>query len=232
MTESLQKFKAVLFDLDGTLIEFKFPIKESRLAMFDFLKRNGYEVDHFTDHMKTQDMIDDAESQWSRSERLKEQHTFADLRLSLFRILDDFEFESIKISKPLPGCLETIKKISAAGILIGIVTNSGRLPVTSVISDYGYLPYMEVVITRNDTSRMKPRPDGLLDAAKLLELEPKDILYVGDSFLDIEAARQAGIKCVSIPTGLYTSETLRKLSPDFVMETMQDLEKFVLSNQS
>ena len=79
---------------------------------------------------------------------------------------------------------------------------------------------------------MKPRPDGLLDAAKLLELEPKDILYVGDSVLDIEAARQAGIKCVSIPTGLYTSETLRKLSPDFVMDTMQDLEEFVLSNQS
>ncbi len=232
MSESSQKFKAVLFDLDGTLIEFKFPIKESRLAMFNFLKRNGYEVDHYTDHMRTQDMIDDVENQWSASERLKEQHTFADLKLSLYRILDDFEFESIKLSKPLPGCLETIKKLSATGIQIGIVTNSGRLPVISVISDYGYFPYMEVVITRNDTSRMKPRPDGLLDAVKLLELEPKDVLYVGDSVLDIEAARDAGIKCASIPTGLYSSETLQKLSPDFVLGTMQDLEKFVLPNRS
>ena len=47
--------------------------------MFDFLKRNEYKVDHFTDHMRTQDLLDDAETQWTGSERLKEQHTFADL---------------------------------------------------------------------------------------------------------------------------------------------------------
>jgi len=122
-------------------------------------------------------MIDDAENQWSRSERLKEQHTFADLKLSLFRILDDFEFESIKLSKPLPGCLETIKKISAVGIQIGIVTNSGRLPVTSILSDYGYLPYMEVVITRNDTSRMKPVRMDCWMQLNFLNLNPK-IFYM------------------------------------------------------
>ena len=152
--------------------------------------------------------------------------------MSLFRILDDFEFESAKLSRPLPGCLETIKKINDAGIQTGIVTNSGRAPVISVLSDYGYLPFMEVVITRNDTARMKPRPDGLLDALKLLELESKDVLYVGDSILDVEAARKAGIKCASIPTGIHPVETLRKLSPDFVLESMQDTEKLVLSNRS
>ena len=232
MTEHHEKFKAVLFDLDGTLIEFKFPVRESRIAMFDFLRRNGYNVEHFNDDMRTQDLIDEAEIQWSRSEKLKGLHTFVDLRESLFRILDDFEFESIGSSKPLPGCLNTLRKISETGLTMGLVTNSGRAPVISILSDYGFLPYMEVVITRNEMTRMKPSPDGLLEATRLLQLEPSDILYVGDSVLDIEAANRAGIKCASIPTGSYPVESLRKMSPDFIFETMRDLESILLSNRS
>lgn len=232
MSEHQEKFKAVLFDLDGTLIEFKFPVRESRLAMFDFLRRNGYNLDHFKDNMRTQDLIDEAESQWSGSEKLKELHTFTDLRESLFRILDDFEFESISSSKPLPGCLNTLRKISETGLTMGMVTNSGRAPVISILSDYGFLPYMEVVVTRNEMTRMKPSPDGLLEATRLLLLEPRDILYVGDSVLDIEAASKAGMKCASIPTGSYSTEALRKMSPDFIFETMRDLESILVTNRS
>jgi HAD superfamily hydrolase (TIGR01509 family) len=232
LTESPLRFKAVLFDLDGTLIEFKFPIKESRLAMFDFLRKNGYKTDHFTDHMRTQDLIDDAEKQWLASEKLRAKHEFTNLRQDLFRILDGFEFESLKLSKPLPGCLETIKRIHEADVQLGIVTNSGRLPVISVLSNYGYLPFMEVLISRNEMSHMKPRPDGLLEALKLLKLQSDDALYVGDSILDIQAARGAGMKCASIPSGIHPLDSLQKLSPDYVLETIFDLQRIVLSNES
>ena len=232
MSEHHEKFKAVLFDLDGTLIEFKFPVRESRFAMFDFLRINGYKVEHLKDNMRTQDLIDEADSQWSGSEKLKDLHTFTDLRESLFRILDDFEFESIKSSKPVLGCRNTLQKINEIGLTMGMVTNSGRAPVISILSDYGFLPYMEVVVTRNEMTRMKPSPDGLLEAARLLQLEPRDILYVGDSVLDIEAASKAGMKCASIPAGYYSTEALRKMSPDFIFETIQDLENILVSNRS
>jgi phosphatidylglycerol---prolipoprotein diacylglyceryl transferase len=232
LSDQTTRFKAVLFDLDGTLIEFKFPVKESRLAMFNFLKRNGYKVDHLKENIRTQELFDEAEAQWSASERKKEMHAFPDLKLSLFRILDDFESESIKLSKPLPGCLDAMESLHEAGISMGVVTNSGRAPAISILSDYGYLPYMEVVITRNDIPRMKPSPDGLFEARNLLELENKDMLYVGDSVLDIEAAKSAKIKCASIPTGSFPLEALQRLSPDYILSSMKELEELVLSNRS
>lgn len=232
MTESPNNFKAVLFDLDGTLIEFKFPVKESRRAMIDFLKRNGYQTDNLNDYMRTQDLFDDIQNQWYSSQKLAEMHTFPDLRESLFRILDDFEYDSHKESRPLRGCLDLIKKLNEAGIQTGLVTNSGRGSVISVLSDYGYLEYMEVVVTRNDMKRMKPRPDGLLEAMKLLQLGPEDLLYVGDSILDIEASRQAGIKCAVISSGLYSSDVLRQKNPDFILESIEDVAKIVLADRS
>lgn len=200
--------------------------------MFDFLKRNGYRVDNFHDHLLTQDLIEAIHVQWSTSEKLKELHTFIDLKESLFHILDDFEYDSLRSSKPLPGCLQAIQQINEAGIQTGIVTNSGRGPVISILSDFGYLPYMEVVVTRNEMARMKPRADGLLEAKRLFQLETEDFLYVGDSVLDIQAAREAGMKCASIATGLHTTETLQKMAPDYFLESMQDLERLVLPNRS
>lgn len=232
MIERRKRFKAVLFDLDGTLIEFKFPIKESRRAMINLLELNGYNVGHLDDHIRTQDLIDSVREQWTGSPRLRKEHSFVEVRENLYRLLDGFEFDSIKSSKPLTGCLDMIRKLNEAGILTGIVTNSGRAPVNSILSEYGYLPYMKVVITRDEMARMKPRPDGLLAARDLLKLDNDELLYVGDSVLDIEAAKEAGIRCASIASGIFTTETLLENEPDFLLKSLDELERILLFDRS
>ncbi|MDG6922716.1 MAG: HAD-IA family hydrolase [Nitrososphaerota archaeon] len=219
MIQRQKEFKAVLFDLDGTLIEFKFPIEESRRALIDFLKTRDYDVELLNNNTRTQDLIDTAKEQWATSPKLKKAHSFVELRENLYRILDSFEFDSIKASKPLAGCLDVIRKLNEAGILTGIVTNSGRAAVNSRLSEYGYLPYMKVVITRDEMTRMKPRPDGLLVAKNMLQLNKDDLLYVGDSILDIEAAQEAGIR-------------LRKMRPDFLLRSLDELEGIFLLDRS
>lgn len=227
----LTRFKAVLFDLDGTLIEFKFPIRESRHAMIQFLKQSGFDVTHLSESMRTQEMVDSICAQWHNSDILRS-IDFVELKSRLYHILDDFEFKSMPTAKPLPDCLKVIGKLRQFGSLVGIVTNSGRGPVQVILEEYGFLPYMNLVITRNEMSRMKPSPDGLLQAQKILGLKSEDILYVGDSVLDIESARSANIRCASVLTGLHPAEELRRLSPDYVMESLSDVEKLVIQTTS
>ncbi|MGI0090249.1 MAG: HAD family hydrolase [Nitrososphaerales archaeon] len=217
----------MLFDMDGTLIEFKFKIKESRIAMIDLLRQRGYETNDYSENMRTQDIIDDAKHQWIKSKELG-QTDFSKLQKDLFKILDDFEFEAMKQSTPHPGSLSIVRKIKKAQMLTGVVTNSGRLPAESMLAEYGFMPYLSVLITRNEAPKMKPSPDGLLLATRELGVGALDVLYVGDSILDIEASRLAQVKCAAVPSGLYNAERLQKRSPDFMLRTIDDLEKIVL----
>lgn len=221
------RFKAVLFDLDGTLIEFKFPVKKSRRALFDFLRRSKFDVNRFTETMRTQDLIDAVHQQWTASRNPKSQ-PFDDVKSSLYRILDQFEYKSMSTARPFANSLYVIQKIRRKGGIVGIVTNSGRGPVQAILENNRFLPFVSLVITRNEMGRMKPSPDGLLEAKRILGLETQDILYVGDSVLDIESAKSAKITCASIPTGIHRADELRNLSPDYMLERLSDIEKLVI----
>jgi HAD superfamily hydrolase (TIGR01509 family) len=222
-------FKAVLFDLDGTLVEFKFKVRESRLAMIELLAKKGFDRSHWTENTRTQQMIDEAEKQWKDSEIvMRNQPDFEVIRQELFKLLDRFEYEALLSARPLGGSVRILKKIKEAQLFSGVVTNSGRGPVETVLSEYGLLPYLSVVITRDDMQKLKPNPNGLIEAVKRLGIRPDESLYVGDSVIDIEAARLASMKCASVSTGLYKADVLRESSPDYLLNSIEELEKLVL----
>jgi HAD superfamily hydrolase (TIGR01509 family) len=125
-----------------------------------------------------------------------------------------------------------ITALRRQGLLTGVVTNTGRIPAISVLSRFGFLPYLDIVVSRNEAARMKPSPDMLNEAKRQLALSSSQILYVGDSLLDIEAAKAAEIKIASVPTGTYSKEQLKTFCPDFMLENVYDLERIITENRS
>jgi HAD superfamily hydrolase (TIGR01509 family) len=221
-------FKSVLFDLDGTLVEFKFKVRESRVAMIQFLKDKNYNPDSWTDAMRTQEIIDQAQEQWKMSKDLQSQHDFEEIRESIFRLLDGFEFEALSQARPHSDSVPILRKLKHAEILTGIVTNSGRAPVESVIKEFGFEPYLSILVTRNEMEKLKPNPHGLIHAMKQLGVSPDEALYVGDSTIDIEAARLAKMKCASVSTGLYHLDALKTYSPDHAVRSLEELGTILL----
>ena len=224
-----REFKAILFDLDGTLVEFKFKVKESRLAMIDLLAKKGFDQSGWNESSRTQEIIDQAEEQWKSSETLKKEgNDFEKIRGEIFRLLDNYEFDALSQARPHPGSIHILSRIKNAQLLSGIVTNSGRAPVDSVLSELGFEPYISVLITRNEMEKLKPNPSGLVIAMNRLGVGPKHSLYVGDSVIDIEAARRAKVKCAAVSTGIYQEEALKKMSPDYLIKSLEELEGIVL----
>src|SRR5579863_6352311 len=85
------KFKAVLFDLDGTLIEFKFRIRESRLAIIEWMTENGFDTSGLSGDTKTQYILTEVKNQCGSNEgRLI---PFVSARKSISEILEKFEFQ-------------------------------------------------------------------------------------------------------------------------------------------
>jgi phosphoglycolate phosphatase len=223
---SIPKFKAVLFDLDGTLVEFRFKVKESRLAMIEWLKGNGFHTDDFTEETKTQKIFQAVKEQ---SDSGIVSINFDSAKKSLSDILEKFEFESFKVARPHPGSLRLLKRLKDDQILTALVTNSGRHPVDSVLGTFGFLPYFSTIITRDEMKLMKPEPDGILKAIDELNVEKEVSIYVGDSTIDIQAARKAGIPCIALSQGMYSGQILAKEEPDYLISDIGEVERIVFS---
>jgi HAD superfamily hydrolase (TIGR01509 family) len=123
--------------------------------------------------------------------------------------------------EPLPGCVDLLHRLHARGHRLGIATSSGRaLP---YLDRWGVRQLFHTIVGREDVRRRKPHPDGVLQCLRQLGLEPDDAVYVGDSPIDIEAGRAAGLFTVGVLTGTSTREQLTPVSPDHILESAPGL---------
>jgi HAD superfamily hydrolase (TIGR01509 family) len=149
---------------------------------------------------------------------------FPDLDATLARIVRE-RFPAWKHAgeriEPLPGCVDLLQQLHARGHRLGIATSSSRaLP---YLDRWGVRPLIHAIAGREDVSRRKPHPDVVLHCLGQLELEPDDAVYVGDSPIDIEAGRAAGLLTVGVLTGTSSRERLTSVSPDHILENAPGL---------
>jgi HAD superfamily hydrolase (TIGR01509 family) len=210
-----------IFDIDGTLVTFRFDVQGTRKALLDELTAQGFGTAGLGLSTPTQHIIDAARSQ-TPSGNAKD---FEELRARIYAILDGFELESMESASVFPGTRESLDFLKAKGVRLAVLTNSGRKAAREALRRAGLLDCFEFVLSRDETETMKPRPEGLLKAASMLGLASGSVYYVGDSPYDIAAARGAGIKVVSVATGNYTAERLREEGADHVISSITELHK-------
>jgi HAD superfamily hydrolase (TIGR01549 family) len=211
---------ALIFDIDGTLVTFKFDVQGTRKALIQELLRRGYDTTGLGLTTPTQTILDSASSQVSTG-RVRED--FAGLRRRLYEILDEFEVESVGSTSVLPGTRESLERLKSKGVRLGVLTNSGKKAAMEALRRAALLDCFEFILTRDETEAMKPRPEGLAKAVSLLGLSPGSVYYVGDSPYDIAAARLAGVKVISVATGNYTIDRLQMEGADHVISSVADL---------
>jgi HAD superfamily hydrolase (TIGR01509 family) len=111
--------------------------------------------------------------------------------------------------RPLPGAVELLAELRAAGVVHGIAT-SGRRPEIDESIEVLEVPAETVVIARGDVERAKPEPDLFLACAERLGLRPSDCYVVGDAVWDLLAARRAGMLSVGLLSGGYGEDELTR----------------------
>lgn len=222
----------MFFDLDGTLIALRADGSAFRREAAAELRRSGFEVDgidRVSGRNYVQDLLDLAKAQIDQG---LVQADFAQVRERTYRALDALEMHWIEGSHPLPGAVETLSRLRHSrwgGLKLAILTNSGRQATSYALEKFGFGKFIDRSFTRDDLPVMKPRPEGIRAAMASLSLRPEEAVFVGDSRVDILAAKAAGIRMVSVPTGGYDLETLRKDGPDHALGSLHDLEELLSS---
>jgi pyrophosphatase PpaX len=122
------------------------------------------------------------------------------------------------------GVEELVKTLSEQGRKLGIVTAKGRQTVDLAFAVLSLERYFDAVVTADMTDRHKPDPAPVLKALELLESEPADAAFVGDSPYDIAAGKAAGVFTVAVSWGkIHPEERLLEAGADVLVHSPKEL---------
>lgn len=215
-----QHIQAVLFDLDGTLIDTneliiqtfqtvldeRFPGKYSRETILPFLGPPLYETFQQVDPTQVDDLID-AYRKWNM-----ENH---DAMVQAF-----------------PGVVETLENLHARGIKLAIVSTKRNEMIERALNLMNVRQYFTAVIGLDDVKNAKPDPEPVLLALSKLEVKPEHALMVGDNFHDIVAARAAGVDSVAVAWSIKGLDYLMAFEPVYAIHDMSELVNITFGEEA
>ncbi|MCE7028172.1 phosphoglycolate phosphatase [Jiella avicenniae] len=205
--------KAVLFDLDGTLVD---SAPDIHAALNQTLE--SYGEPPFTLEAVTRMIGAGVPKLIERAyAALDKQLDPATQDRIVERFLKIYEPRSAELTTLYAGASEVTRRLKEEGRAIGVVTNKPGQATSEILRHFGLFDLMDVIVGGDAGPAKKPEPGLLLLACEKLGLGPQDVLFVGDSENDVAAARAAAIKVVAIVGG-YTVLSKEELGADATAE--------------
>lgn len=122
-----------------------------------------------------------------------------------------------------PGASETLNKVRASRLALGLVTSGDRSRVERDLDRMNWTALFDVVVCGGDVSERKPHPAALHHALRKLEQLPSVAAYVGDTIEDVEMGKAAGVMTIAITGGFSSREALERAGPDRLIESLEEL---------
>lgn len=193
--------RALIFDLDGTLVD---TVYAHVFAWQRAFAESGLAIDGWRIHrrigMSGGLFARAAARELGRAIDAQEAEALQKRHGELFR-------QFLPDRRPLPGAIDLLRELRAAGVSFGIAT-SGRRPEIDASLTALQLPDDAVVIERGDVARAKPEPDLFLACRERLGVAAQECYVVGDAVWDLLAARRAGMLSVGLLSGGYGENEL------------------------
>jgi pyrophosphatase PpaX len=229
----MKQTKAILFDLDGTLID----TTDLILRCFAHAWQNVCGVSH-----SHKDIL----ATFGIPLRLAMEKLLANQPLSpmdlqriglavsneqvIEQLLTTYRCFNISnhdtLARPFAQTEQVVSVLRARGYAIGVVTSKGRELAIRGLQLCKLDGLIDQAIFMEDTLRHKPEPEPILAALEKLQLKPSEAVYVGDSFHDIVAGRAAGVKTIAAAWGPMPRADLERERPDLMLESIADLLDF------
>ncbi|VUS46554.1 Phosphoglycolate phosphatase [Klebsiella pasteurii] len=122
-----------------------------------------------------------------------------------------------------PAVADTLGALHAKGLPLALVTNKPTPFVAPILASLDIAKYFTVVIGGDDVKNKKPHPEPLLLVAEKLGLAPGELLFVGDSRNDIQAAKAAGCSSIGLTYGYNYGEPISLSEPDHIFDQFNEL---------
>jgi len=183
------RFRVVLFDLDGTLVDSAAVILGSFHHATEAVLRRRFPDERILAHVGGTNL--------AHQMALLDPDRVDEL-VRVYREHNELQHSELA---SFDGVLDVLWQLKGEGRRLGVVSAKLRPTVARVLVGAGMRELFEVVVGSDDTRRHKPEPEPVLKALKLLDARAGDAAYVGDSPFDVAAARAAGVFAVAVGWG-------------------------------
>ena len=126
-------------------------------------------------------------------------------------------------TRVFPYVCEVLDHLQARDYKLGCITNKPERFTDPLLRNLGLFDYFSVIVNGDSLPRKKPDPLPLRHAAKVLEIDPSEMVMVGDSIIDIQAAQAAGCKIIAVSYGYNRGDDICDTGPDLVIDHFRDL---------
>ncbi len=194
----MSKFKAVIFDLDGTLL---YTLEDLKNSVNYALARHGMETCTLGEIQYrvgngVQKLMERCVPDGLSNPEFED--TFQDFK-------DHYKIHCNDNSGPYEGIPEVLKKLKKNGYKLAIVSNK-FMDATKELADLYFKDTIDVAIGETKDIRKKPAPDTVIEAMKILGVTSDECIYVGDSDVDINTAKNSNMPCISVAWGFRTRQ--------------------------
>ena len=211
----MNTYKTYIFDLDGTLLDTLNDLHAScnyALRTHGMPERSLEEVKQFVGN-GVKKLMERAIPNGLENPLFEE-------TLQTFR--QHYLLHNLDTTLPYPGIMEMLQQLKAQGKRIAVVSNK-FYAATQDLCKHFFGDTIQVAIGEREDIKKKPAPDTVLEALRQLQVTRQDAVYVGDSEVDVETARNSGIPCISVLWGFRSKSFLLSHGATTFIETPNEL---------
>lgn len=218
----MNKIKGIIFDLDGTLLD---TIEDLADSCNEVLEELGLPTHETEDYMlKVGSGAKKLITRALPKESIKEMNI--NKAFKLFKTV--YKKNNGKKTKPYPGIQELLNRLSATDLKLAVLSNKPDVNTADCINEYFPDVRFDIIRGAIDDIPLKPSPDSTLDIIRKFGLTEEEVLFIGDSNIDIETAQNAGITPIAVEWGFRKREVLEEYGVEIVSNT-EELEKLIYS---
>ncbi len=216
---------AVIFDLDGTIVDFNIDYKSVRAEVIQLLTKQGFPSSIFSLNESIFSMLKKAETyikDYSGGE-----HDMARVKEAVLSVANRHELEAAHTTSLMPGTPEALTTLKRMNLKTAIFTVNGEKSTSYILNRFRLKRFFDAIITREFVSAVKPDPAHLEAALKALNVEPEEAVVVGDSKWDMMCARKLNVVAVGVPTGVSSLKELMRSGATYLISSLADIPTLI-----
>ncbi|MEM3566260.1 MAG: HAD family hydrolase [Candidatus Bathyarchaeia archaeon] len=222
--KGLGMIRAVVFDLDGTIVKFNIDFKAVRADVRSLLIKEGVPASVLSINESIFEMLKKMEIFMKNNG--KPANKIEEVRKKALAIAEKYELEAAKTTSLQPGIKEILKTLKNMGLKIGICTVNSQKSVDHILKKFGINEFFDTVTPRDVVKNVKPNTEHLENTLKALGIDPKEALVVGDSPADMKCAKELGAIAAALP-GMSTQKELADAGANYIITTITDIPTLI-----
>ena len=213
--------KLVIFDLDGTLLDTIADLAESANYA---LKQLDYPT-HPVDAIRT--FVGNGINKLLERALPAHEQTEENVMRMRSHFVPYYDIHNADLSTPYPGIVSLLEDLQAKGILIAVASNKYQEATVKLVKQYfPNIDFVEILGQREGIN-VKPDPSIVFDILQKADVSKEDVLYIGDSGVDMQTAINAGVDAVGVTWGFRPRAELESFRPMGLIDKAEDLLEFI-----